>query len=70
MGTLIIEFELPSDPVIMTESGNLYVDLYKGVVLKTKAPSWVQSIKSAKLILEMEVLGSPSDANVSPSPVS
>ena len=69
MPTLIIEFDLPPDPIIMTETGNLYLELSNGVVLKTTAPVWVQSIKSVKLMLEMEVLGSPSDANVSKPPV-
>lgn len=70
MPKLQIEFDLPDNTVVMSDTGTLYISLANGVTMKTKAPKWVQSVKSAKLVLEMEVLGSPSDDNTRSTPVS
>jgi hypothetical protein len=70
MGQLLtLEFPLEATDVTLGSGGALRVELGNGVCLTTHVPDWVRRVEAAKLILAMEVEGSPSDAVTRSAPI-
>jgi hypothetical protein len=68
MSKLILEFPLPLGAVAFTED-SIVVDLGNGVRLRSSIPEWVKAVRGAKLILEMDIEGSPPNANPGETPI-
>jgi hypothetical protein len=69
MSLLTLEFPLDASGVDLDNNGALRVDLGNGVRLATNVPDWVRRVEAAKLILAMEVEGSPTDAATRSAPI-
>lgn len=60
MNKVALNFDLSSDSIIFA-NGKLSIDLGNGVRLYTDAPSWIESVDKATLVLILTIKGEPPD---------